>query len=92
MNSSARPNPNACHSGNTVYPSLFRLGKASDCHKHGRNGNTQRFTQKKVTTQSEKTFSSHLQGKKHKANYEELKPNLPEPKNKGFPTSTPKET
>ena len=41
---------------------------------------------------SETTFSSHLQGKKHKANYEELKPNLPEPKNKGFPTSTPKET
>ena len=92
MNSSARPNPNACHRGNTVYPSLFRLGKVSDCNKHGRNGSTQRFTQKKRSEPKVRTFSSYLQGKKLKANYEELKPNLPEPKNKGYPTSTPKET
>ncbi|KAK9988912.1 hypothetical protein SO802_029151 [Lithocarpus litseifolius] len=42
-----------------------------------------------VTTQSETTLNSHLQGKRHKATCEELKL-ITRAKNKGFPTSTPK--
>ena len=42
-----------------------------------------------VTTKSETTLYSHLQGKRHKATCEELKL-ITRAKNKGFPTSTPK--
>jgi len=42
-----------------------------------------------VTTQSETTLNSHLQGKRHKATCEVLKL-ITRAKNKGFPTSTPK--
>ncbi|KAF3963672.1 hypothetical protein CMV_011965 [Castanea mollissima] len=43
----------------------------------------------KVTIQSETTLNSHLQGKRHKANYEVLKA-ITRAKKKGFPTSTSK--